>query len=116
VNTDVWRGMPFMRGQQGAERLVELRAIVQEQRQECLARRARVLRHKWARERLCQILGLPDAERWNGWVAPRRMPEDSCGKQEEHLPGGYRPNDAQSRRDLLDLLHDVERYESGASS
>lgn len=114
----IWREMPFMRGETGRDRLVELRAITQEQATKCRERRARVLRHGWARERLCSILAINEAEKWNGWVAPKMLPEDSDGKGDEKhgAGGGYRPNDAASRRSLIELLREVDAYERTQSA
>lgn len=109
----IWREMPFMRGPVGAERLVELRAVVGEQRKECADRRARVLAHPWARTRLKEILYLADANMWNGWVPPRFIAEDSDGinNHAEKYPGGRRKNDSPSRTALIQLLHDIDRHE-----
>jgi len=93
--------MPFMRGQQGAERLREWSKQQREIRAKCARRRARVLRHEWACARLCQILNLADARRWNGFVPPAK---DADGN----------PNRLPSRLALIELLREIDRVETEA--
>ncbi len=94
----VWPEMPFMRGPQGAERLRQWIRMQREVKDQCAARRRRVLAHDWARERLRLIFHLADAEQWNGYVPPVRDEHD-------------RLNTSSHRRELMALLHDVERFE-----
>lgn len=92
--SSVWPEMPFMRGPKGAERLRQWLPKSREIRANTAARRERVLAHDWARERLCHILYISDARKWNGYVPPSR---------DEH----GRPFRSEQRRALIELLREV---------
>ncbi|MDP8971184.1 MAG: hypothetical protein M3N52_11965 [Actinomycetota bacterium] len=97
----VWVQAPFLRGPQGAERLRQWLPQHREIRARCAARRERVLRHEWARARLCRLLGIADAGMWNGYVPPAL---DQRGQ----------PDTGNAvRRELVALLKDVEKAEAG---
>lgn len=67
-----------MTGQHPAIRM--WRAAAEASRIESQARRARVLAHPDLAKRLTEPpLSYTDPARWNGWIPPRTLPEDSCG-------------------------------------
>lgn len=100
--SSVWVEMPFMRGPAGAERLRQWLPTARQNREAAANRRARVLAHPWASKRLCLILELDDARKWNGFVPPARDPEGQ-------------PNQHPSRRELIELLRDVATADQGDS-
>lgn len=100
--SSVWPEMPFMRGPTGAQRLREWLPKSREIRAATATRRERVLAHDWARTRLCQILLISDAQRWNGYVPPSR---------DEH----GRPVRSELRRALIELLREVGAADQGGT-
>jgi len=98
--SSVWMEMPFMRGPEGARRLSEWARAHAVIRRQCSERRARVLLHDWAAVRLCRIFGYSQAGNWNGFVPPARDSSDD------------RVNTSSQRRELMELLHDIERFEN----
>lgn len=95
----MWMEMPFMRGPEGARRLGEWARAHVEIRRRCTERRTRVLSHDWAAARLCRIFRYTQAGNWNGYVPPARDEHD-------------RLNTSPQRRELIELLHDIERFEN----
>lgn len=96
--SSVWPLMPFMRGQKAATRLRDLMPQLAAAHARAAARRERVLRHEWARKRLCSICGYKRAEQWNGHVPPARTPDGAL-------------NTSPVRRALVELLREVAEYE-----
>lgn len=89
--SSVWPEMSCMRGPEGAERLHRLVPLLRANRDACAARREAVLRHDWARRRLCHILTIARPDQWNGYVPP----------------AGASP----TRRALVALLAEVDEHE-----
>ncbi|WP_344144363.1 hypothetical protein, partial [Polymorphospora rubra] len=100
--SSVWTEMPFMRGPIGAERLRAWLPTQRTNRTRATNRRERVLAHDWARTRLCQILQLTDARKWNGYVPPG---------VDEH----GRPVRDERRHALIELLRDVQAADEQAA-
>lgn len=99
--SSIWPEMPFMRGEIGSARLREWLPQHRQIRAQTAHRRARVLAHPWATKRLCDILGLANAEQWNGYVPPNT---------DEH----GRANTSPTRRALVELLREVDQFDQGA--
>ncbi len=115
----IWTDMPFLRGQKGAERLVELRAIVQDGKNTAQSRRERVLSHEWARRELRSLMGYERAEQWTGYAPPARVAQGSIwidetgrlAKDRVRESEELAPNDSLQRAGLIALLRKVEEYE-----
>ena len=94
--------MPFMRGPEGAERMLKLIPTLTDAAEDAAYRRERVLHYDWARRELCTILGLSRAENWNGYVP-------SLGDADGII------NTSPARRGLVGLLQRVQAAdEAGA--
>jgi hypothetical protein len=99
--SSVWDATPPARGTRG-QQLREIRAAAKQQADQ---RRARVLAHPWACERLCKIFGYKDATQWNGYVPPKADPLPDRG------PQVALPNTAPHRAALVQLLRDVAEFD-----
>jgi hypothetical protein len=84
----------------------ELQRVRDEAHMQAQSRWARVAKHEWAKKRVCQVLGLARWDQWNGYVPPARDPAEDRGAQLS------RPNTAPQRRQVIDLLKDVQHFES----
>lgn len=116
----VWTEMPFLRGRQGAERLVEGRALTGEAHDLAVRRRTAVLAHPWARRKLCLIMGYQNAEQWTGYIPPRAQAQGHVRRgtrpHEKPTEDVYlKPNDSRERAELLALVDEVDEYNRKAA-
>ena len=96
--SSVWTEMPFMHGPENADRMHTLRRILVANRETATERRERVLRHDWAAQEICAVLGLSRAENWNGYVPPL-------------YDGNGVLNTSAQRRGTVDILRRVKAAE-----
>lgn len=100
--SNLWPLVPFMRGPKAAQRLRDLAPQLAQAHALSEARRARVLRHEWARKRLCAICGYERAEQWTGYVPPTKNADGVL-------------NTSPVRRALVELLYEIREYEKKES-
>lgn len=82
----------------------ERQEILEEEARRTGARRVHILKHEWARTRLCSILGLQRPDQWNGFMPPKTQPADD-------KTGMSAPNNSAQRKLLLSLSWDVDHFE-----
>ncbi len=117
--TSVVSQLPFVRfgGQRAAQFLaeaLEARAASPNTPERRAARRARVLAHPWAAQRLGQIIGANPA-RWNGYMPEGRDPHTARESNGRHHPldsQTWRSNTLAPYLALRQLLADVAAFES----
>jgi len=95
--------MPFMTGPEGQKRLEKWRADAERAAQQAAMRRAQVLRHDWARKRLCEIFGYRRADQWTVYLPPRFNPQADNGS--------VTFNSADARVALIALLDEINQYD-----
>lgn len=83
----------------------ELQRAQDAARLQAQARYARVVKHEWAKKRVCQVLKLVRIDQWNGYIMPARDPA------ENKAPFHAKPSTAPERTQLIQLLRDVQHFE-----